>query len=140
MENSARRFFFVVATVPVALSALIWTMVELRLRPSEWWMSRIDISPRNERRAICAGSDTATLWDYVIQAIGNRLPSTCLSRSLALVRCLSWFGIAATIRVGACLEDGGAPQMHAWVEYAGGELMGGQGDHARFVHRDCPGA
>ena len=57
-------------------------------------------------------------------------PSSCLTRSLALVRMLKKDGIESQLRIGVRIA-GTALDAHAWVEYAGMPVN----DTADVAHR-----
>jgi hypothetical protein len=63
---------------------------------------------------------TLTRLSQIIQNAGNRLPSTCLSRSLAGAIVLARFGYASVVQIGVSTEQDF--QAHAWLESGGASI------------------
>ncbi|MGE0675357.1 MAG: lasso peptide biosynthesis B2 protein [Methylibium sp.] len=77
----------------------------------------------------------------LVAAAGSALPgvSTCLARSLLLLRLLGRRGLRGELRIGVRrVEDG--IESHAWVELQGAALNDAQGGAARFAVFELPRA
>jgi hypothetical protein len=61
-----------------------------------------------------------TRLSEIIQNAGNRLPSTCLSRSLAGAIVLARFGYASAVQIGVSTEQDF--HAHAWLESGGASI------------------
>ena len=107
-----RKFLIAAAaTLPI-----VWVRLRVSgLASAQRWVgTRTGASPSNP-----APGEVQRLATLVsIAARYVPLPSTCLTRSLALVALLKTQGIQSQLRIGV-RKDGAALDAHAWVEYAG---------------------
>jgi hypothetical protein len=122
-----RQFLFTAAMV-----WLPWTWIRLKLIGLGRLQRHLNRAPGALYRtaAITEVERLATLlrvacgWTFV--------PSTCLIRSLSLVRALQSRGIQTELRIGVRLESGKL-DAHAWVEYQGVPVNDRHDIGARFA-------
>lgn len=71
---------------------------------------------------------------HMVRAVARRLPfdSTCLPQSLAVWWLLRRQGTESDLRIGV-RKEGGLLKAHAWVEYRGVIVHGGNDVHRQFV-------
>ena len=76
-----------------------------------------------------------------VEASGRRVPrASCLTQAVAAQLLLHHYGYGSTLCVGVAKEANDAFRAHAWVEYEGRIIVGGE-DSRRLVRLDLkPGA
>jgi hypothetical protein len=74
--------------------------------------SPVDAAPEEIARAVARASSVIPC-------------ATCLTQAVALQWLLQRRGIGVSVRLGAARDEQGAFKAHAWVEYAGRVLIGG---------------
>lgn len=89
---------------------------------------------RTKPRQLRGDAARATELARALNAVGRRVPSTCLHRALALVWLLRASGLSATLRIG--VRPGDSFSAHAWVEHEGVVLL--DEDASRFIPFDAP--
>lgn len=120
-----------------ALLLLPLTVVALRLIGFGRWQSVIArFTPRRQSVVEDASilMDRARQAAHMVRAVARRLPfdSTCLPRSLTVWWLLRRQGIDSDLRIGVRKENG-VLKAHAWVEYRGVIVHGGNDVHRRFA-------
>jgi hypothetical protein len=114
----ARHFLSLAADEQRAYLMIVWWLfvIRLTLNLTDFEQLKKFVSRQTVRRA-SAPSLSLTRLAAIIQNAGRRVPSTCLSRSLAGAIVLARFGYPSKIQIGVATDQDF--QAHAWLESGG---------------------
>lgn len=130
LRNDEKVLLLKATALLCGVRALFWIFPYRMVKPLYGWACR----PRLHR---CNSSPSTLAW--AVAVAGTLVPggAHCLSQATSLQILLARRGIESHVRFGV-RRPGGAPLMaHAWLEYRGEVLIGGE-NLDRFVHLASP--
>ena len=103
----------------------------MAVRAALWLVPFRFIRPRLVNGGADGGESRRELVERVTWAVAHasRLvpEASCLTQAMAVRRLLKRRGVGCTLKLGVKRDDKGAFCAHAWIEYAGHVVIGGQG-------------
>jgi hypothetical protein len=115
-----------------AAAAVVAARLALILFPFRALCGHAQPVARAAPRSLARCSAERLAW--AVRAAALRVPrATCLTQALALQWLLARAGLRATIHVGVARNDRRGFESHAWVQYCGRVVIGGDEAPERFV-------